>query len=162
MSSWKTVFTIVGVAGFAFVSLDMPRYLVEMFPGLTEFMTPFLAVGSPFKSIVAVVSLLLLSLGVIPTSDPEFSRGDFLQTVSLGCAIVVAACLSMAIHFSSGDGPVLPGLVMSVAVIQAGVGIFAAAVLSLDSRTRPLSKFPMSINVGLCALTLAYSFGPLV
>ncbi len=162
MTSWKSVLTLTGIAGFAFVSLNVPGHLLAYFPNLPDSVVSLLAVGSPFNSIVALISLLSLSLGVIPTGDPEFHRGDFLQTVSLGCAIVVAACLALAIHFSSTGGPVLPGLTLSVAVIQAGVGIFTALVLILDQRTRSLSKFPLAINVGLCAMTLVYSAGPWV
>jgi len=162
MTSWKSVLTMVGIFGFAFVSLNVPSQLLEFFPDLPDSVASLLATGSPFNSVVALFSLLFFSLGVIPTGDPEFHRGDFLQTVSLGCAIVVAACLALAIHFSSSGGPVLPGLTLSVAVIQAGVGIFAALVLTIDQRTRSLSKFPLSVNVGLCALTLVYSAGPWV
>ncbi len=159
MTSWKTVLTLTGIAGFAFVSLNVPGLLLQQFPDLPEPLKSMAVAGSPFKSSVALFSLLALSIGVIPTGDTTFHRGDFLQTVSLGCAIVVAACLALAIHFTSTSGPVLPGLTLSVAVIQAGVGIFAALVLTLDQRTRSLSKFPLTVNVGLCGLALVYSSG---
>ena len=159
MTSWKSVLTLTGIVGFAFVSLNVPGHLLNFFPEMPESLSAMLVIGSPIKSIVALLSLLFLSIGVIPTGDPQFHRGDFLQTVSLGCAIVVAACLALAIHFTSTSGPVLPGLTLSVAVIQAGVGIFAALVLTLDQRTRSLSKFPLTVNVGLCALALVYSSG---
>lgn len=159
MTSWKTVLTLTGIAGFAFVSLNVPGILLNYFPELPEPLKSMAVAGSPFKSFVALFSLLALSIGVIPTGDSQFHRGDFLQTVSLGCAIVVAACLALAIHFTSTSGPVLPGLTLSVAVIQAGVGIFAALVLTLDQRTRSLSKFPLTVNVGLCSLALVYSSG---
>ena len=150
---------MTGIIGFAFVSLNVPGHLLHHFPDLPEPLASMAATGSPFKSFVALFSLLALSIGVIPTGDPRFHRGDFLQTVSLGCAIVVAACLALAIHFTSTSGPVLPGLTLSVAVIQAGVGIFTALALTIDQRTRSMSKFPLTVNVGLCGLALVYSSG---
>lgn len=160
MSSWKLTLVLCGIAGFSFIALGGPQQVMEMFPQIPDAIAMVLLSGTPFQTTVAVLSLLLVSIGLMPRSDQNFSRGEFLQAVSLGCAIVVSACLALAIHFASGSGPTLPGIVTSVAILQATVGLCAAALLIVDRETRPLASLPMIANGALCAITVIFTLGP--
>lgn len=161
MSSTKLALVLCGIAGFSFIGLNGPQQLMEMFPQIPETISMVLLSGTAFQTTIAIISLLLVSIGLMPRSDQNFSRGEFLQAVSLGCAIVVSACLALAIHFASGAGPVLPGIVTSVAILQATIGLCAAALLVVDQETRPLAGLPMIANGGLCLITVFFSLGQL-
>jgi hypothetical protein len=160
MSSWKLTLVLCGIAGFSFITLDGPSQVIEMFPQLPETISMVLLSGTPFQTTMAIVSLLMISIGLMPRSDQQFSRGEFLQAISLGCAIVVSACLALAIHFASGTGPVLPGIVTSVAMLQGTIGLCAASLLVIDRETRPMASLPLIANGGLCAVTLFFILGP--
>ncbi|MGE4602176.1 MAG: hypothetical protein AAEJ65_04660 [Planctomycetota bacterium] len=160
MSSWKLASVLCGIAGFSFIALDGPSKMMGMFPHIPETISVILLSGTPFQTTVAIISLVLVSLGLMPMSDQQFSRGEFLQAISLGCAIVVSACLAMAIHFSSGTGPILPGIVTSVAILQGALGICAAIILILNRETRPMASLPLIANSGLIAITILFVIGP--
>lgn len=160
MSSWKLASVLCGIAGFSFIALDGPTRMMEMFPQIPETISVILLSGTPFQTTVAIISLLMVSIGLMPRSDQQFSRGEFLQAISLGCAIVVSACLAMAIHFSTGSGPILPGIVTSVAILQGALGICAATILILDQETRPMASLPLIANTGLSAITILFVIGP--
>ena len=66
----------------------------------------------------------------------------------------------MAIHFSSGTGPILPGIVTSVAILQGALGICAAIILILNRETRPMASLPLIANSGLIAITILFVIGP--
>ena len=66
----------------------------------------------------------------------------------------------MAIHFSTGSGPILPGIVTSVAILQGALGICAATILILDQETRPMASLPLIANTGLSAITILFVIGP--
>jgi hypothetical protein len=137
MAPWKLVLVLSGIAGFSFIALDGPRQVLGAFPQVPEAISSVLLSGSPFDTVLAIISLVLISIGLMPTGHLQVSRGEFLQAISLGCAIVVSVCLAVAIHFSAGSGPMLPGIVTSVAIIQGLLGICAATILVVDRRPGP-------------------------
>ncbi|MAW77248.1 MAG: hypothetical protein VYD70_00780 [Planctomycetota bacterium] len=161
MSSWKLTLVLCGIAGFSFIALGGPQQVLEMFPLVPETISAILLSGTPFQTTVAILSLLLVSIGLMPSSDHQFTRGEFLQAISLGCAIVVSACLALAIHFASGPGPALPGIVTSVAILQGTVGLCAASILIVNQETRSKAGLPMIANASLCAIAILFSLGPL-
>ncbi len=157
MTPWKLLLVLCGIAGFSFIALDGPRQVLEAFPNLPEAISSVLLSGSPFDTVLAIVSLVLVSIGLMPTGHLQVQRGEFLQAVSLGCAIVVSVCLALAIHFSAGSGP---GIVTSVAIIQGLLGICAATILVVKQETRSLAGLPLIANSGLCAIAIFFVLGP--
>ncbi|HIA26857.1 MAG TPA: hypothetical protein EYN79_01845 [Planctomycetes bacterium] len=160
MNPWKLALVLCGIAGFSFIALDGPRQVLGAFPQVPEAISSVLLSGSPFDTVLAIISLVLISIGLMPTGHLQVSRGEFLQAISLGCAIVVSVCLAVAIHFSAGSGPMLPGIVTSVAIIQGLLGICAATILVVNQETRPLAGLPLIANTGLCAIAIFFVLGP--
>ncbi len=160
MTPWKLVLVLCGIAGFSFIALDGPRQALEAFPQLPEAVSAVLMSGSPFDTVLAILSLVMVSIGLMPSGHLQVTRGEFLQAISLGCAIVVSVCLALAIHFSAGSGPVLPGIVTSVAIIQGLLGIIAATVLVVNQETRSMAGLPLIANTGLCAIAIFFVLGP--
>jgi hypothetical protein len=78
MTPWKLMLVLCGIAGFSFIALDGPRQVLEAFPHLPEAISSVLLSGSPFDTVLAIVSLVLVSIGLMPTGHLQVQRGEFL------------------------------------------------------------------------------------
>ena len=160
MEKKKVLFVLLALAGFFVFAAGGIAALVESGGGTLSRLAVPLLHGNLVDTLIVVGSLVLLVWALMPTGPGErLSRTQLLQGIALGSALVVCACVVLALHFEGALDPRLPGALALVATVQAAVGLLAGMLLVSRRESRGAGLTPVLANGGLTALLVVLTQG---
>lgn len=160
MEKKKVFLVILALAGFCvFAAGGLAAVLEPAGDAVGNLLGPLLR-GNIADTAIVLVSLVLLVWALMPTGKEEgIGRTQLLQGVSLGSALVVCCCTTLALYFEGAADPRLPGALALVALLQAAVGLMAGVFLFARRESRGSGVTPLLANGGLTALVIALTHG---